>query len=187
MKGQWLAIAFCGVVFSCDYHSNNLCHEGSRSKTYDFEGLEVYGTIEDGLRCAQAQQKPIFLLFSGFACVGDNSYEERLFVSRRNRKIIKQNYIPIILYVDDKTKLDSSDIPYRNYGGKRRKIETVGAKNSHYEMEEFRMNTQPLLIILDHNGQPITEPIGYEPGTSTYQKYLEHGLLRYQQDAKANN
>ena len=133
----------------------------------------------DGINCAKKCNKPIFLLFTGYACVGDNSYEEELFINRTNRKIIAENYVPVVLYVDDKKELNEVDKRKVFISGKEKVMRTIGNKNAYYEINKYKQNAQPLLAILDQFGEDIVSPVGYKKSPYQYQVFLESGLRKY--------
>ncbi|MFT4666695.1 MAG: thioredoxin-related protein [Polaribacter sp.] len=172
------------LIISCYSIDYDVCDSDSKYRIVDFNGLKGFTDIDDGIKCSKEMRLPILLLFTGHACVADNSYEERLFLNRRNRKIIGENFIPVILYVDDKTDLLEEDRKNIRFKGKKRYLSNLGHKNSNYEMQEFNSNTQPLLTILDHNGKPIIHHISYKRRALDYQEFIERGLERYRLIAK---
>ncbi|MEZ4986945.1 MAG: hypothetical protein R2795_18225 [Saprospiraceae bacterium] len=180
MRQIWILFIICCIITDCEKRVDSLCNETS-SNVYDFEGLKVYRSLEDGLSCAKIKEKPILLLFSCFACVGDTSYERELFVENPNRAIIDKNYVPIILYVDDKTPLENSYRVSVNSDGKVRWISTIGEKNALYQMQIFESTSQPFFVILDGEGNKILDPIGYQSSSSSYRSYLEMGIKSYKQ------
>jgi thioredoxin-related protein len=54
-----------------------------------------------GLEKAKKENKPIFIHFTGFGCVGYNEFENDLIKNREILKNLCNNYISIELYVDD--------------------------------------------------------------------------------------
>jgi thiol:disulfide interchange protein DsbD len=60
------------------------------------------------------------------------------------------------------------------------KIKTVGNKWSYLQASEFNTNSQPFYVLLDHNGQPLSEGVGYDPDPEVFVDFLERGLQQFQ-------
>jgi len=72
-------------------------------------GLKAYKDFDEGLKVAQQQNKPILLDFTGWACVNCRKMEEQVWSVPEVYETIKNDYILISLYVDDKAKLSDND------------------------------------------------------------------------------
>lgn len=179
MKTIPLLLLIGCLLLGCESTTRQLCEGEAALYTHHYAGLEVFGTLDDALQCALIQQKPVLLVFSGFACVGDRRYEKRLFEEAPNHTLIAEHFVPVILFVDDKKKLPPAEIITVEINGKKRVIETFGDQNLLFQQQLLASNSQPQLIILDHLGQPITDPIWYRPSPDDYHDFLQEGLLQY--------
>jgi thiol:disulfide interchange protein len=132
---------------------------------------------EEGLKMAREQHKPILLDFTGYACVNCRRMEENVWSDPQVYKLMKEKFIVISLYVDDKKNLPSDQrFTYTAKDGNKRDIKTVGDKWSVFETENFRSNSQPLYAILNTNEELISHPSGYAPNVTDYLNWLQAGV-----------
>ena len=90
----------------------SMVSDQSKENRYNLElplGLSGYFTLEDGMKAAQKEGKPIFVDVTGHGCVNCREMEARVWSDPRVLKILKEKYIIVALYNDDKQKLDQSD------------------------------------------------------------------------------
>ena len=132
---------------------------------------------EEGLKMARAQNKPILLDFTGYACVNCRRMEENVWSKPEVYKIMKEKFIVISLYVDDKKKLASiQQFTYKSRSGDQKEIITVGDKWATFETENFKNNAQPLYAILNSEEQLLSHPVGYVPSVKEYGAWLQCGV-----------
>jgi len=183
MKSNGLLIIGLMVVqfIACGEIKNELCADIQSNKTgySNFEGIEVYTNVENAINCSSKKTKPLFILFSGYGNSGirRETFADKLFSNRRFRRLLADKFIPIVLYVDDDTKLKEMKISNRN--GHEYKLRTIGNKNSDYQIRKLKSNSQPQLVILDHRGEKIISQIGYTENSSKYSNFLSDGYAKY--------
>lgn len=106
--------------------------------------------------------------------------EENVWSQPAVYKVMKENFIIVSLYVDDKKKLSAADqFTYTGKDGSTKEIVTVGDKWATFETENFKNNAQPLYAILNSGEQLLTHPVGYVPSASEYKQWLECGLAAF--------
>ena len=131
---------------------------------------------EEGLALARAQHKPILLDFTGYACVNCRRMEENVWSKPMVYNLMKEKFIVISLYVDDKKKLPASEkFTYTARDGSVTEIKTVGDKWAAFETENFRNNAQPLYAIINTEEQLLNYPVGYVPSVTEYYEWLRCG------------
>ncbi len=131
---------------------------------------------ETGLAMARKENKPILLDFTGYACVNCRRMEENVWVDPAVYQLMKDKFIIISLYVDDKKKLPAAkQFTYTTKEGIEREIITVADKWSTFETENFSNNAQPLYAILNTEEVLLTHPVGYTPSTIEYLQWLQCG------------
>lgn len=111
----------------------------------------------DGIQASQIQQKPIFLLFTGINCKNNKYINELIKNDNGIMKKITIDYVPVILNVNDRTKLTKQKQIIRN--GKTLVLRTKGNEWAQLEVSKFQRNIQPLIVIIDSNEQVIKQPI----------------------------
>ena len=76
-----------------------------------------------------------------------------------------------------KTPLPASEIRYSEaIGGK---IKTIGNKWAEYQIVEYKSFQQPLYVMIDAEGNDLTEGIGYTPSIEEYKSFLVKGIKAY--------
>ena len=84
----------------------------------------------------------------------------------------------ISLFVDDKTPLPEQ-IEVTDTDGSKRTLRTVGDKWSYLQRYKFGSNTQPMYILIDNEGKPLTGSRSYDEDISEYMDFLNAGLDAY--------
>lgn len=139
------------------------------------KGLEanVVNNYAAALDSAKQQNKPILIDFTGWACVNCRKIEENVWTVPEVREYIKQNYILVSLYVDDRQNLPIDQrITYTTKDGQKKKIKDVGDKWSTFQAENFSQVSQPLYVVLDTKQRLVTYPVGYD-FAHDWKDYLE--------------
>jgi thiol:disulfide interchange protein len=140
-------------------------------------GLNCSRDYEEGLKKAKAENKPILLDFTGYACVNCRRMEENVWSKEEIFKIMSEKFIVVSLYVDDKKKLPAAQqFTYKTKEGINKEIITVGDKWATFETENFKNNAQPLYAIINTDEVLLNNPVGYTPDVKEYKKWLECGL-----------
>lgn len=141
-------------------------------------GLKGYFDYEQGMECAREQGKPVFIDFTGHGCVNCREMESRVWSDPRVLELLKNEYVVISLYVDDKTlNLPESEWYYSKVTGK--EVKTLAKKNADIQMCYFRGNAQPLYALLDNKAELLTPKRSYNLDKQAFVKFLEDGLKEY--------
>lgn len=140
-------------------------------------GLDCTDDYEEGIRKAKATGKAVLLDFTGYACVNCRRMEENVWTRPEVLSLMKEKFVVVSLYVDDKKKLPLAEqFTYTTRDGMERDIKTVGDKWAVFETENFRNNAQPLYAILNSDEELMNEPVGYTPDVAAYLNWLRCGL-----------
>jgi len=141
------------------------------------KGLDSWYDYEQALAVSKELNKPILIDFTGFVCVNCRKMEADVWSNPEVFKKIKNDYILLQLFVDDKAELDLKDQFVSTYSGK--KIKTIGAKWSDMEAKDFNSNSQPNYVIMNGDGKVLVPPQGANYSVSNYIKFLDSGLAAY--------
>ena len=147
-------------------------------KKYDLKmplGLTGYFTLEEGLAAAKAQGKPVFVDITGHGCVNCREMEQRVWSDPRVLDILRNEYVLVALYVDDKTKLDEDEWLTTPEG---RTLKEIGRVNSYIARTRFGVNAQPNYALLDANGNQLAPVRGYNLSVDGFIAFLNSGLKR---------
>ncbi len=144
--------------------------------------LDCFKDLKTGIEYAKNEGKPILLDFTGYACVNCRKMEEHVWPLPEVDKVLRDNFVLISLYVDDKKDLPEFEQLYvkRASGVGTRKLENYGHKWAHFQATYFGVNSQPFYLIMDPNTyQILNDPVGYMPDASQYISFLECGLSEF--------
>ncbi len=152
-------------------------------KYHDFlhlpHGLEGYFDYEQAVKCSKEQNKPIFIDFTGHGCVNCREMEANVWSDPKVLKRLREDYIVLALYVDDKTKLPEDDWVTSEYDGKVKK--TIGKKFADFQISKFRVNAQPFYVLMDANGGVLTQPRAYNLDIDAFIQFLDEGVKNYKE------
>jgi len=137
-------------------------------------GLDVFYDYDEGLAYAKKVNKPVFIDFTGHACVNCRKMEASVWPDKEVLSHLTNDYVVIQLYVDDKTDLAVSEQSVSKYSGN--KIETIGNKWSDLQASRFNANSQPFYVLLDTKGDLLVPPKGADYDPASFTGYLESGL-----------
>jgi thiol:disulfide interchange protein len=140
-------------------------------------GIVAFHDYEKGLAYAKEVGKPILLDFTGYACVNCRKMEDFVWSKPQILPILKDDFVLISLYVDDKKELPKEEQYVSKETGK--EIVSVGNKWSDYQITRYKNNAQPYYIILDDNGKDLNKPVGYTPDVEEYKAWLDKGLQAF--------
>ncbi len=145
-------------------------------------GLDGYFDLEQAKRCAKAQNKPIFIDFTGHACVNCRKMEASVWSDPQVLKRLREDYVVVALYVDDKAALPAAE-QYVSPRDQQLKT-TLGKRNADIQITRYGFNAQPYYVVLDPNdptGKPLVAPVAYEPSVAKFGEFLDRGKAQYQQ------
>ena len=135
---------------------------------------------QEGLAKAKAENKPILLDFTGWACVNCRKMEEQVWSTTEVYDILSEQYIIISLYVDDKKKLpEAEQFDYLRINGTIKNIETIGDKWGTLQTINFQNNSQPYYVLLNHDLKLLNTTNAYEPNPDAYFEWLNIGLQNF--------
>lgn len=136
--------------------------------------------LEEGIAVAKAENKPILLDFTGWACVNCRKMEEQVWSTSEVYDMLQENYIIISLYVDDKKELpESEQFQYLRANGTVKNIETIGDKWGTLQTINFQNNSQPYYVLVNHNMELLNVTNAYEPNADAYLEWLKTGLENF--------
>ena len=150
---------------------------GSFGEKYDLHlplGLEGYFTIEEGLAAAKEAGKPVFVDITGHGCVNCREMESRVWSDPRVLDMLKNDFIIVALYTDDKTRLAEEDQVVDAHTGKVYK--DLGRANSYIARTNWNVNAQPNYILLSPEGEMLAPVRGYDLDVNGFIEFLKSGL-----------
>ena len=153
----------------------------AEGKKYDFlhlpHNLEGYFDLEQGLEAAKEAGKPVFVDVTGHACVNCREMEQRVWSDPAALDILRNEYVIVALYVDDKHKLPEEDWVTDAQTGKVYK--DLGRVNSYIARERFNVNAQPNYVLLSPDGEILVPTHSYDLSVENFIKFLNSGIDAY--------
>lgn len=137
-------------------------------------GLSGYFDYEQGMASAREQGKPVFLDFKGHACSNCKEMEAKVWSDNRVQQRLRDNFVIIALYCDDRTKLPEDEWYTSPFDNKVKN--TIGKVNTDLEIRMFGTNTQPLYVIVDHEGNMLGERMEHNLNIDEYISWMDKGL-----------
>jgi thiol:disulfide interchange protein DsbD len=142
-------------------------------------GLDAFYDYEEGLAYAKSVNKPVLIDFTGWSCTNCRKMEASVWPDKEVIRRLKEDYVLISLYVDDKTELKDDEKYISSFSGK--KVNTIGQKWSDFQASKFGTNSQPYYIITDHDGKIMVPPQAYNLDISNYVSFLDKGKIAFGQ------
>ncbi len=143
-------------------------------------GLNAYTDFEAGVAAAKAANKPIMIDFTGWACVNCRKMEEQVWSHPQVMQLLKNKYVLISLYVDDREQLPTeAQFQFLKKSGAVKSIRTVGDKWATFQTVNFQNNSQPFYVLLDAEMHLLNTTIAYTPDEQVYIDWLEKGLQNF--------
>ncbi len=136
-------------------------------------GLTGYHSMEEGYAAAKASGKPVFLDISGLACVNCREMEQRVWSDPKVLSMLKNDFVIVVLYTDDKTKLPESEWVTTSSG---KVLKDRGRVNAWFVRENFGVSAQPNYLLLSPDGKQLAPIRGYNTDIDGFVEFLNSGL-----------
>ena len=142
-------------------------------------GIDCFKDFDEGLAYAKKSNKPILLDFTGWACVNCRKMEETVWSEPDIYPMLKENYVLISLYIDDRRPLpENEQFNFKFDSGRVKTIKTVGEKWGTFQTLNFNAASQPYYVLLSPDLEVLNSAIQYTD-RDTYKEWLARGLDNY--------
>tara|TARA_R110002153_G_scaffold7825_1_gene34782 strand:- start:3029 stop:5044 length:2016 start_codon:yes stop_codon:yes gene_type:complete len=140
-------------------------------------GIQGYFDYEQALACAKKQGKPLFIDFTGHGCVNCREMEAAVWSDPKVLKRLKEDYVVVALYVDEKTELPENEWYVSAYDERIKK--TIGGQNLDFMIQKLNANAQPYYTLIDPNSSLLSAPKGYDLNVDKFVEFLDNGLTEF--------
>ena len=142
-------------------------------------GLTGFFDFEEAKAYAQQIGKPLFIDFTGHGCVNCRKMEEYVWSDPAVLSILKNDYVIVALYCDDKTELPENKWYVSKVDGQEKK--TLGDQNLDFQISRFNSNAQPHYVLLDprKDGDPMVPPVAFDADINHFISFLKKGIDAY--------
>ena len=137
--------------------------------------LEGFFDLDEAKAYADKVGKPLFLDFTGHGCVNCREMEARVWSDPRVLDILRNEYVIVALYADDKLKVAEEDWVTTESG---KVLKTLGKINSHYALTTYGVNAQPYYVLIDQDGNTMADR-SYDLDVEGFIEFLQSGVDTY--------
>lgn len=139
-------------------------------------GLEGFFDLKEAEAYAAEAGKPLFIDFTGHGCVNCREMEMRVWSSPEVLDMLRNDYVIVALYADDKKELPESEWVTTENG---KVLKSLGKINSHYALTTYGVNAQPYYVLQSPDGRILTQPMGRNLDVAEFAGFLRRGLESY--------
>ena len=159
---------------------NYSLYSGQQASKTVFKPL--HNEYTKALALAKEQNKPVLIDFTGWACVNCRRMEEKVWTDPRVDSLLRNAFVVVSLYVDEKVKLPLSEQQMVVMPDSSTKVlKTVGDKWASFQIQNFGATSQPQYAILTAEEKLLNLPKFYTPNPTEFLEWLHCGLRAYQQ------
>jgi thiol:disulfide interchange protein DsbD len=143
------------------------------------QGIPAFNDYDKALAYAKKVNKPLFVDFTGWGCVNCRKMEQSVWGEPGVIEHLKNDYVIVSLYVDERTELPKSEQKTIKVNGSDFPVVTIGNKWTAKQIQEYQTASQPYYVLQTPNGEDI--PVGSADYTThrdpkVFQEWLEQGL-----------
>ncbi len=139
-------------------------------------GLQGFFDLKEAEAYAAKVGKPIFIDFTGHGCVNCREMEARVWADPEVLSLLKNEYVVLALYADDKKILPEEEWVTTENG---KVLKGLGKINSHYALETYGVNAQPYYVLQNPEGEILTTPMGRNLDVKVFADFLRKGVEEY--------
>ena len=139
-------------------------------------GLEGFFDLKEAEAYAAKVGKPLFIDFTGHGCVNCREMEARVWADPQVLDILRNDYVIVALYSDDKKVLPEDEWVTTDTG---KVLKSLGKINSYYALKTYGVNAQPYYVLQGRDGKQLVPPRGYDLNVDNFVGFLKSGVEAY--------
>jgi thiol:disulfide interchange protein len=160
---------------------NEICETPKYSEFLHLpHGINGYFDYKQAISCARQQNKPLFIDFTGHGCTNCREMEARVWSDPQVLQRLKNDFIVVALYVDDKTELPEGEWYTSNYDKKVKR--TIGKQNADLQISKLNNNAQPFYVIVGSHERVLVQPKPYDLSVENFVAFLEEGKRKFKEE-----
>lgn len=140
-------------------------------------GLTGYFDYKEALAASKATGKPIFVDFTGHACVNCRKMEEYVWAKPEVLKRLQNDFIIVSLYADERKELPENEWYTSTRDNKVKK--TIGEQNQDLQISKYNFSAQPQYVVIDGNEKQLSGPRFYDTDEAAFVKFLDDGKAAF--------
>lgn len=142
-------------------------------------GLTGYFDYDQAIKCARQLNKPLFIDFTGHGCTNCREMEAVVWSDPQVLERLRNDFVVVALYVDDKTLLPESEWFVSTHDGKQKK--TIGKRNADLQITNLDNNAQPFYVLVGKDERVLAWPYAYDRSVSKFVDFLDSGKRKFQE------
>lgn len=146
---------------------------------YGVHDIIMFHDYEKGLAYAKEVGKPAMIDFTGWSCVNCRKMEEYVWSEPQVLEMIKNEFVMISLYVDEKRKPTEEEQAISEYLYPGKPFKKIGDKWAELQIMRYNANAQPLYVLIDHEEKNLNDPVAYTPDADEYLAWLKDGASKF--------
>lgn len=135
------------------------------------DGIPGFFDLQEALEYSKSAGKPVFIDFTGAACVNCREMESRVFSDPAIKNLLNNNFVFVSIYGDVKTEVPQQEWVTLPNG---KVLKSLGKINTNFIMDKYKVNAMPYYIIVDAQGNEIVEPRGYDLDKDAFVQFLNN-------------
>jgi thiol:disulfide interchange protein len=139
-------------------------------------GINVFHNYDEALSYSKEIKKPLFVDFTGWSCVNCRKMEESVWSNPEVLKLLKEEFVVVSLYVDDRAPLEKEK-QLADYEGEI--MTTQGDYNTNMQIIKYKKNAQPYYVLLNGKEILLNNPSPANFDVNQYLKFLQIGIDNY--------
>ena len=139
-------------------------------------GLEGFFDLKEAEAYAAQVNKPIFIDFTGHGCVNCREMEARVWSDPEVLDILRNDYVIVALYADDKKVLPENEWVTTDTG---KVLKSLGKINSYFALKTYGVNAQPYYVLQGRNGEMLVPARSYDLDIPGFIAFLRNGIEAY--------
>ncbi len=158
---------------------SNLCEDPKYTeyaqKSYN---INTYFDVHQGIKCAESQEKPVLLYFTGHSCSNCKKMQASVWSNAEVADYMNNKMVVTSLYVDERiAELPKEEWFTSSNDGKIKKA--LGEANADIQIVNFKTNAQPYYVLMSPDGKVLAEPMAYSSNPEEFLKFLKSGLEEF--------
>jgi thiol:disulfide interchange protein len=144
------------------------------------QNLQGFFDYKEAVAYAKKVNKPLFIDFTGHGCVNCRKMEASVWADPEVLKRLRNDYVIVCLYVDDKTELPKNEWFTSKDDGLEKT--TLGDQNLDFEITKFGANAQPYYCLVNPNedAKPMVEPRAFDQDIQKFIAFLDAGKAKFE-------
>ncbi|MEG0517836.1 MAG: cytochrome c biogenesis protein CcdA [Bacteroidales bacterium] len=140
------------------------------------DGIPGFFDYHEALEYSAQVGKPVFIDYTGAACVNCREMESRVFSDPKIKNMLNNDFVFVSIYGDVKTEVAQADWVTLPNG---KVLKGLGKINTNLIMGKYKVNAMPYYIIVDAQGNEVVEPRGYNLDQGAFVEFLNGALAAY--------